>query len=147
MFSFDGHKKQVDVHSLLRRAIDASSPNLLPPDGELRWDSRSNRTFPLVLAPWVDERALVAEAVTALSKNLSSQGLTVLLAEPIEAEQLVVGLWLDSQAYFLLGDVRHRTPLGGGYWQLGIELSRRLTSTEYGSLDKLEPLTESLAAC
>lgn len=147
MYSFDGRKQLFEVQGILRRAIDSSAPNLVPEDSELRYDSRANRTFPLVLAPWVDDRALVGKAITALSKNLSSQGLTVLHAEPIEADELVVGFRLDSETYYILGRVRHRTPLGGGYGQLGIELTRIVSPTEYGSLDKLEPLAACLAAC
>jgi hypothetical protein len=119
----------------------------LTSDSELRWDSRANRTFPLVLAPWVDGRANSDGAITALSKNLSSQGLTVLHAEPIEAEELVVVFRLDTEIYYILGAVRHRTPLGGGYWQLGVELTRIISPTEYGSLDKLDPLAASLVPC
>jgi hypothetical protein len=147
MYSFDKHKKEMDVQAVLRRAIDSSSPKLLASDSELRWDSRSNRTFPLVLAPWVGGRANADGAITALSKNLSSQGLTILHAESIDGDEIVVGLWLESQAYFLLGNVRHRTPLGGGYWQIGVELTRLLTPTEHESLEKLEPLTAGLSPC
>ncbi|HEV3417360.1 MAG TPA: hypothetical protein VG056_11115 [Pirellulales bacterium] len=146
MFSFGRHKKQLDVQALLRRAIDASSPNLPRAEGEHRWDSRANRTFPLVLAAWEDGEVNVAGATTALTKNLSSQGLTAVLYEPLQATQLVVGFWLESQAYFVLGEVRHRTPLGGGYWQLGIELGNLLTPGEHPALEQLLPMVAGLMA-
>jgi hypothetical protein len=144
MFSFDDRKKQLEVQAFLRRAIDASSPNRPPLEGEARWDTRSNRTFPLVMAPWVDGRPCPEKAMTALSKNLSSQGLTAILAAPVRAEQLVICFVMEGQAYFLLGDVRHRTPLGGGFWQLGIELSRLITPAEEPTLEQLQPMTEAL---
>lgn len=83
--------------------------------------------------------------MTALSKNLSSQGLTAILAAPVRAEQLVISFGLEGQAYYLLGEVRHRTPLGGGFWQLGIELTRLLTPAEEPALEQLQPMTEALA--
>ncbi len=147
MYSFDGRKQLLEVQGILRRAIDSSAPNVVPPDSELRYDSRSHRTFPMVLAPWADDRAVLGKAITALSKNLSSQGLTVLHVDPFESDDLVVGFRLDEETHYMLGRVRHRTALGGGFGQLGIELTRVVTPTEYGSLDKLEPLTATLAAC
>jgi hypothetical protein len=147
MYSFDGRKQLLEVQGILRRAIDSSAPNLVSQDSELRYDNRANRTFPLVLAPWAEDRAVLNKAITALSKNLSSQGLTVIHVDPFEAEELVVGFRLDEETHFMLGRVRHRTALGGGYGQLGIELTRVVTPTEYGSLDKLEPLTATLAVC
>jgi hypothetical protein len=147
MFSWGGHKQQLDVQKLLRRAIDASSPNLPPTDGESRYDTRSNRTLPLVLIPWQDNEPRPNGAVTALSKNLSSHGLTVLHVDPIEAEQVVVGFCVEKQPYFILGAVRHRTPLGGGFFQLGIELSRVLTPTEEPALETLVEATAGLAPC
>jgi hypothetical protein len=145
MFSFDDRKKQLDVQAFLRRAIDASTPNRPPVEGESRWDTRANRTFPLVMAPWVDGRLCAESAMTALSKNISSQGLTAILAAPIRAEQLVICFVLEGQAYYLLGEVRHRTPLGGGFWQLGIELTKLLTPAEEPALEQLQPMTEALA--
>ena len=147
MFSFGRRKKQLDVQALLRRAIDSSSPNLPPLEGESRWDTRANRTFPLVLAPWSDGAAVVAEATTGLTKNLSGQGLNVIHCEPLEAEQIVIGFWLESQAYFLLGQVRHHTPLGGGFWQVGIELMRTLSPADDPALDQLLPMATALAPC
>ncbi len=147
MFSFGDHKKQLDVQKLLRRAIDASSPNLPPTTGESRFDSRSNRTLPLVLVPWVNGGPQTDAAVTALSKNLSSNGLTVLHVDPIDVEHIVVGFCIDSQPYFLLGHIRHRTPLGGGFSQLGIEVTQIVTPTDEPALEGLVVATVGLAPC
>ena len=147
MYSFDDHKKKLDVQAFLRRAIDSSAPNRPPIEGEARWDSRANRTFPLILAPWVDGEPRPDEAVTALTKNLSGQGMTAIMAAPLEAEQLIIGFALEGQSYYLLGNIRHRTPLGGGFWQLGIELTRLVTPSEEPAIDQIEPMTEALLSC
>ena len=97
MYSFSENKKQLDVQAFLRRAIDTSTPNRPPVEGESRWDPRANRTFPLILAPWVDGEARPDEAVTALTKNLSGQGMTAIIAVPLEAEELVIGFALEAR--------------------------------------------------
>ncbi len=144
MFSFDDRKKLLEVQSVLRRVIDASAPNRAPQEGEARWDSRSNRTLPLVLCPWEDDEPWIDGAITAVTKNVSSQGLTAILAVKFEAELVVAGFSLDGDHRFMIGIVRHRTPLGGGFSQLGIELTRVIAPAEVPALLRLLPMTECL---
>lgn len=144
MFSFGDRKKLLEVQSVLRRIIDASAPHRAPEE-EARWDSRSNRTFPVVICPWGDSEPCVERAITALTKNVSSQGLTAILPVHFDDDLLVTGFSFEENHRFMIGVVRHRTPLGGGFWQLGIELTRLVDIGEVPSLEKLVPMTEGLA--
>ena len=143
MFSFGDRKKLLEVQSVLRRIIDASAPNR-PTQEEARWDSRSNRTFPVVICPWADSEPCIEGAITAITKNVSSQGLTAIVPVQFDAGLLVAGFSFDAEYRFMIGVVRHRTPLGGGFWQLGIELTRLVDIGEVPSLARLLPMTESL---
>ena len=51
----------------------------------------------------------------------------------------LIGIWLEprlegggwgGEPKFAVGDVRQNVVLGGGYWQLGVELSRVTTANE-----------------
>ena len=139
MFSFGKRKKQLEVHRLIRRAVDASSPNLPPSDGELRWENRSNRTIPVLLAPFEGGELSLREMTIALTKNLSGQGLALVLHQPFRAESVVVGFWEEGEAEFVLGEVRQNVPLGGGYWQVGLELTERICAADYPALEALVP--------
>ena len=153
MFLFGTRNRQLEVHKLMRRALDKSSPNLPRWEGESRWESRSNRTIPVLLIPYAEGELSVPEMTTALTKNLSSQGLALVLHQPFRADQVVVGFWGDGEPDFLLGKVRQNVPLGGGFWQLGLELTERLCPADCPALQplvpqaaKLEPLRDRPAA-
>jgi hypothetical protein len=124
--------------------MDATCPSRPPLHGECRWEDRSNRTIPVLLIPCVDKAPIVAEHAIALTKNLSSQGVAIVLPQPFHAEQVIVGFWLEMQPEFILGQVRQNVPLGGGYWQLGLELTERLTPDAIPSRETLVALASRL---
>lgn len=146
MFSFTKRKKQVDVHQLLRRAMNATSPNRPPTQGDARWEDRSNRTIPVLLVPYTEGHPCAAEHTIALTKDLSSQGVAIVLPQPFRAEQVVIGFWLDARPEFVLGRIRQNVPLGGGYWQLGVELTERMGPTPCEATESLVPLAARLRA-
>lgn len=144
MFSFRKRSGQMEVHKLIRRLIDTSSPNMPPMSGNCRWEDRSNRTIPVVLVPLADGEPQLHEAATAVTKNLSSQGLALVLHQPFWAEGVLIGFWHDGESEFVRGEIRQNAPLGGGFWQLGIELNERLSAAEIPSADWLMALTARL---
>lgn len=155
MFSLECVKnKQTreELRSLLNRITDLTNPNVPPLDGEFRAENRSNRSIPVLLVPWQDERPLVDEATTALTKDFSDRGLALVLHQPLHVERVVVGFLLSRDSHdllggeprFLVGNVVQNVALGGGYWQLGLELSEVITTSDNKSLASLVPYTAQL---
>jgi hypothetical protein len=144
MFLFKQRKKKNELQQLLRRAMDLTSPNHPPRKGEMRWEERSNRTIPVLLSPWANGKPLVDEHTVALSKDLSSQGVALVLPQPFRAEQVVLGFWLELMPEFILGKVRQNASLGGGFWQLGVELTERLPLADHKVLESLVPFAMHL---
>jgi len=144
MFSFRKRSSQVEVHKLIRRLIDTSSPNMPPKSGDSRWEDRSNRTIPVLLVPLTGGEPQLDEVATAVTKNLSSQGLALVLHQPFWAEGVLIGFRHDGESEFIRGEIRQNVPLGGGFWQLGIELSERLSAADIPRADRLVELTARL---
>jgi len=143
MFSFDDRKRQGQVRDFLRHLVDLSSPNLPPLEGEARAQIRSNRALPALLAPWEQAQPLVDESTYALTKDVSDRGLSLVLGQPFKSFEVVVGLWVDSPR-FMLGEIRQNVPLGGGFWQIGVELTALLDSAEHPQIESLMPLASRL---
>jgi hypothetical protein len=144
MFSFARRRQPVEVHKLVRRFIDASSPNQSPSAGDARWENRSNRTLPVLLAPYDGAEVCVDELTHAITKDLSSQGLALVLPQPFRAEQVVIGFWSEAHTYFVSGYVRQNVPLGGGFWQLGVELAALVAVSEHPDIERLVPFAVRL---
>ncbi|HUT94749.1 MAG TPA: hypothetical protein VMY37_35155 [Thermoguttaceae bacterium] len=143
MFSFDTRKRLREVGDFLRQLVDLSSPNLPPLEGDFRSQTRSNRTLPALLSPWEHAQPVVDESTYAFTKDISDRGLSLVLGQPFKSFEAVVGLWLDSPR-FVLGEVRQNVPLGGGFWQIGVELTGVLDSAEHPQIQSLMPLASRL---
>jgi len=144
MFSFRKHSAQTEVHRLIRRIIDTSTSSIQLVRGDTRWEDRSNRTIPVLLVPIQHGYPTAQEAAFAVTKNLSSQGLALVVHQPFWAEGVVIGLWHESAAEFVRGEIRQNVPLGGGFWQLGVELMERLSTATHPDLAALVPLAANL---
>jgi hypothetical protein len=143
MFSFQTGKKLNEIRGFIRQLVDLTSPNLPPLGGDSRAESRSNRALPALLVPWENRRPVVDESTYALTRNLSDHGLALVLQQPFRSDQVVVGLWLQRPR-FALGGVRQNAPLGGGFWQLGVELTELLDPAELPQMEPLVPLCARL---
>jgi hypothetical protein len=139
MLWFQSRDKHAEVHRVIRRLINASTPNRIPLRGESRWELRSNRTIPVLLVPYDDNELSVGELAYGLTKNLSGQGLALVLHQPLRADRLVVGIWSGNEAHFVSGEVRQSIALGGGFWQIGVEAVELLSIGRSPELTRLLP--------
>ena len=145
MFAFIRRRtyRNPPVYVVIQRFLNAVNPDLAKVEAEARGDYRSNRTVPVLLAPFDDEIS-TDEVCYALTKNLSISGLALVLPQPFRAERVLVGFWFNDEAHFITGEVRQNVPLGGGYWQLGIELTRVISPAESDEVRRLVPMAARL---
>lgn len=143
MFAFDTRKRLCEVRDFVRQLVDLTSPNLPPLEGEARTENRSNRALPALLVPWENGQPVVDESTYAITKDFSDRGLALVLQQPFKSVLVVVGLWLESPR-FALAEVRQNVPLGGGFWQIGVELTELLDSAKSPQVQSLLPLATRL---
>lgn len=145
MFSFARRRtpRNPEVHKVIQRFLNAVNPDLAKIDDESRCDYRSHRTVPVLLAPNEDGISL-EEACYALTKNLSVRGLALVLPQPFRAKRVAVGFWFAEQGHFVSGEVRQNVPLGGGFWQLGVEVTHVLSADDTSDVKRLLPLAARL---
>jgi hypothetical protein len=152
MFSFSRQKRDNRLRTFLARAIDLTNPHLPPIDGETRVFDRYNRTIPVLLTPWEKGGPVIGESATAVTKDISDQGLSVILRQPYRCVDVVVGFWLPESRHiaagsgptFVLGEVRQHAQIGGGYWQLGISFTELLKPSYTSELELLVPVAAKL---
>lgn len=117
----------------LRRICDATSPNM-PRLDDSRGDTRQNRILAVLVTCWENDRPVPSESITALTRDISDRGISLTLPAPIRFEDIAVGFWLPKihgpEPWFFLGRVHQSTPIGGGFWSLGIEVKRLLSHAE-----------------
>jgi hypothetical protein len=145
MYKFTERQKQADVEKFLRRLADRAASKWMSNRCERRNESRCGQSMPVYMARWDGASFSKEEATIALSRDVSSQGIAVVVVGPFQAKRVVMAFWVESRPCFALGEVHNEAPMGGGYRRLGIELIELLDVADHPSLQELIPLTARLA--
>ncbi len=155
MFAFGNKDRQKHVHDLLNRISNISTPNLIPYSGECRQNQRVNRSIPVLLAAWEDGRPAAGITMNAVTKDIGEQGISFITNTQFRLEEVVVGMYVATDARepergnceFLRGRVKQNFAIGGGFWQIGIEVEEILSESHTPELEQLRTSVELLAPC
>lgn len=150
MYSFAGNMKYVELQAYMRRVADLTCPNLAPLSGEYRLEGRCNRSLPVLIIPQAKAELHPDEASFAVTKDLCDHGLSLLACQPHSLTEVIVGMWLwgphsgqeQEEPFFLLGHIRQSSDIGGGYWQIGVELTEVVKAS--GIASALTPIARKL---
>ncbi len=129
--------KALAVQSFLVRMVNNNSPQMkLMVEGP-RVDGRVHLTMPVWIVPIERGKPVVGKAFTAVTKEFSSTGASIVLDEPIGLDDLIVGFEFQDEMKFLRAVAKHITPLGGGFHQLGLQMTDIVHVAKYPQLKSL----------
>ena len=134
--SFQKRRAQQDVWKCVRRIVDASSPNLCHANEQIRSDNRQNRCLPALVVPLAEEEPSVNEAIFALTRDFSDEGVSLLSSGELSTPHVICGFWDDGPLYFL-GEVRHVRSFGAGFHEVGVHLCEVIPNGQFPQLQSL----------
>lgn len=142
------NKEKKEVALTMGRVINASVDLRNPMQDEgvnRREEMRSVRSFPVLLAPNVDDSEVqLANVRLGITRDLSCEGVGVVTLGRVGYESaLIVTRGTDENLLAFQGQLRNERHLGFGYFINGIQLTRRLES---GCLPEIERLIHELEA-
>jgi hypothetical protein len=126
---FMRRKRQREVCLSMRRILDATCPEVSPPDANNRNHSRYHRTVPAVVIPACREGLAVDEALFGVTRDLSDVGACLLVLQELKASEAVCGFWVES-AVFMYGKVVRTERFGAGLWLLGLHFLSALNTRD-----------------
>lgn len=147
MFSFSSNKKRRVLEKYVRRLADITTPNIHLIAEELREHTRQNRVLPTMLVPWENGAPLVNDSAMVLLKDISDHGVGLVLNQPFHARRVLIAVWPEEEEtpWFFLGEVKQNSPIGGGFWVVGVMLTDVFHDTHPAGLEQLLPLVERLS--
>ncbi|RMF95981.1 MAG: hypothetical protein D6741_11190 [Planctomycetota bacterium] len=121
MFGFLLRKKREAVRRFLSRRLNERVMRSVP-DCHGRFDSRSAFCEVIWIVPFdaVEKRPDYSQAFAAVSRDLSAEGASFVRDEPLAADRVLLGIRGDYGWEFLRSDVEHNTPIGYGFYLVGI---------------------------
>ena len=133
---FTRDKKRA-VQSFILNVVNNNCPELKAMMEGPRLESRVNMVVVLMIVPVESKRLQVGRALTAVTKELSSSGVAVVVDQPHELNEVVLGFRVDGQMTFIRAKAKHLSPMGGGFYQLGFRLTEIVSPSDYPALASL----------
>jgi hypothetical protein len=125
------------VQSLFLKMVNNNCPELVALMEGPRLDKRVHLTMVALVVPVERGRPMVEKTFSALTKEFSTTGLGLVVNRSVELEEVLVGLQWENEMTFLQATVRHTSEMGGGFWQLGLQATGRVHTTDYPALKML----------
>ena len=99
-----------------------------------RLEHRVNLTLVVLVVPVQDGQPRLRGAFVAVTKEFSSKGVALVLAEPCGLDEVFLGFRWRGSVTWLRARAKHLNPMGGGFFQLGLRLTEKLCSGDYPEL-------------
>jgi PilZ domain len=129
---FKQRRKQQEIWNCLRRMMDEKSAlNLYA--NSLRNYSRTPICRPVLLQPYTESKDADIDAIFAITRDLSDEGISIITRQPLECPEIVCAFWQDGPI-FMLGDIRFCHSLGGGFWIVGLRFTDLVPIAQFPNL-------------
>jgi hypothetical protein len=129
--------KNEAVRAFVLNLINNNCPGLTALRDGPRSDSRVNLAVVLTIIPVKDGQIQVQNAFTAVTKDFSVSGVSVVLDRPQMPEWAVLGFRFEGQTTYLLAEAKHLDPMGGGFYHLGFKLTEVISPGDYPELESV----------
>lgn len=141
MFLFSNASQRArerEVHKLLVALVNNHCEEVEQQADGPRLERRVRLTVPVRVVPFDVARPCFERTFSALTREFSSHGVTLVATDPLQHEPVIVGLKWNEQMWFLKGAVKHQSAIGAGYWQLGVQLKEVVAADDWPELQLVQ---------
>ena len=138
MFSFQSRKREQGVQALLVKIANANCEDVANLAPGPRLEDRINLTLAVQVVPLEGTRPLVKHAFPAVTKEICSTGMSLVLDRPLHCENLLIGVNCEGSMRWIKGRFRHQDPIGAGFWMFGLQLLELVPTDELPELSDIK---------
>jgi len=138
--SLFARNKRRDVQSFVLHLLNNHCPDLAWPDHEeVRGERRANLLLVVMVVPIRNGKPNVQGAFATVTKEFATTGVSLVLNEPRLLEEVYLVFRSGGRVTCVRALAKHMSPLGGGFFQLGMEITEVVPE---GDLPELLALAE-----
>jgi hypothetical protein len=126
--------KEIEVQRLLTKILNANCRALDALREGPRSENRADLTLVVIVIPRVGERPDVDQAFGTVTKEVSSTGMSLVLSQKLNVDQVFLGLEVEREMKYVQAEVRHQSPLGAGLTQAGVRLTEIVGPADFPEL-------------
>jgi len=128
-------KKQIGVQKFILKTVNNNCPELKSLLEGPRRDKRVNLTLVVLVVPYVDGKLLINDAFHTVTKEFSATGVGIVLDKQLSLDEVVLGFRWGQEMTYLHAKAKHLSPMGAGFYQLGLELTEVVPNSDYPQLE------------
>jgi len=129
--------KEIGVRSFLLKLVNNNCPELRAESEGPRVESRVYLVVVVAVIPLKNGQLQLDDAFTAVTKEFSTNGLAIVLDRPCALDQVILGFRTGGELTFAEAQAKHLNPMGGGFFQLGFQLTHIIPAGDYPELKGL----------
>lgn len=134
---FSARKRLNQVRSFVLKFLNNHAEPLLEFDLRKRSETRVRINTVVILIPFQHSRAQVTRMFSGFTKDWSTTGVSVILSEPRGVDQVIVGVRFEAEIHYILAKAVHLSPIGPGFYQLGLRFLEMLHVADFPELADL----------
>jgi hypothetical protein len=140
MFFWKSQNKQLKAQCALARLADQATMGKVRRLDERRSERRTTFSVGVWVIPMNGAVPEIADIFVALTKDLSSKGLSVITNRFLGTSEVLICFSGESEKTFLRADIRNCEKLGLGWLQLGMEVTEIVELEEYPQLKEVSEM-------
>jgi len=129
--------KPLQVQGFILKLVNNNCPELKALVEGPRLDRRVNLAVVVLVIPIEQGDLCVEQAFTAVTKEFSNTGVAVVLSEPRGLDEVILGFRWEGEMTFVRAKAKHLNPMGGGFYQLGFQMTDMACAGDYPELQSV----------
>ncbi len=125
------------VQSFILKLVNNNCPELAAMIEGPRLENRVNLTVAVLVVPVEDGKPLVDQTFTAVTKEFCTAGIALVLDQPAALSEALIGFRWQGEMTFIRATAKHLSPIGGGFYQLGLRMTELVPPDEVPNLQPL----------
>lgn len=125
---------RVDVQSFMLKLVNNHCPELDALEFGKREESRVRLTVVTLVIPFEAKQPVVHHMFAAVTKEMSTGGVSLVLSEPRGVDEVILAFRFEGETRFVLAKAVHLSPMGAGFYQLGLQFRRMIVPGDYPAL-------------
>ncbi|MGD0516516.1 MAG: hypothetical protein ABSA26_03190 [Thermoguttaceae bacterium] len=134
---FQDRKKTREVQNFVLKVVNNNCPELKALFEGPRRDKRANLTLVVLVVPLEDGKLQANDAFFAITQELSITGVGIILDRQRSLDEVILGFRLGADLTYVRAAAKHLSPMGGGFFHLGLEMTEIVHQGDYPQLEKL----------
>lgn len=127
-------RKELGVQSFILKLVNNNCSELQALIEGPRLEHRANLTVAVLVIPIERGRPDVRQTFSAVTKEIATAGLSLVLDEPKAPDEVVLGFRWESAMNFIRARAMHLNPIGAGFYQLGLRMTEMVHVADYPEL-------------